>query len=116
MRGQKSRPGPGVRKGFEGGQMPLYRRIPKLRGIARAWRYACGVAKICPRELKRHNSSRIPRGDEVLLETLKEKGLINPSGRERTLPLKLFKDYCDNPIYCQSFWYMEIISLSGRNL
>ncbi|KAH8496182.1 hypothetical protein H0E87_019091 [Populus deltoides] len=92
MRGQKSRPGPGVRKGFEGGQMPLYRRIPKLRGIARAWRYACGVAKICPRELKRHNSSRIPRGDEVLLETLKEKGLINPSGRERTLPLKVLGD------------------------
>jgi Ribosomal proteins 50S-L15, 50S-L18e, 60S-L27A len=34
MRGQKSRSGPGVRKGFEGGQMPLYRRVPKLRGIA----------------------------------------------------------------------------------
>lgn len=34
MRGQKSRSGPGVRRGFEGGQMPLYRRIPKLRGIA----------------------------------------------------------------------------------
>ncbi|VFQ74430.1 unnamed protein product [Cuscuta campestris] len=34
MRGQKSRSGPGVRKGFEGGQMPLYRRLPKLKGIA----------------------------------------------------------------------------------
>ncbi|GAB2280062.1 60S ribosomal protein L15 [Dionaea muscipula] len=34
MKGQKSRSGPGIRKGFEGGQMPLYRRIPKLRGIA----------------------------------------------------------------------------------
>lgn len=34
MRGQKSRSGPGVMKGFEGGQMPLYRRVPKLRGIA----------------------------------------------------------------------------------
>ncbi|GLU04740.1 hypothetical protein SLE2022_218720 [Rubroshorea leprosula] len=34
MRGQKSRSGPGVRKGFEGGQVPLYRCIPKLRGIA----------------------------------------------------------------------------------
>ena len=27
--GQKSRSGGGVRPGFEGGQMPLYRRIPK---------------------------------------------------------------------------------------
>lgn len=34
MRGQKSRSGPGIMRGFEGGQMPLYRRIPKLRGIA----------------------------------------------------------------------------------
>ncbi|KAK8961152.1 hypothetical protein KSP40_PGU012177 [Platanthera guangdongensis] len=34
MKGQKSRSGPGVSKGFEGGQMPLYRRIPKLRRIA----------------------------------------------------------------------------------
>jgi len=31
MRGQKSRSGPGVRAGFEGGQIPLYRRVPKLK-------------------------------------------------------------------------------------
>jgi len=30
--GQKARSGGGVRQGFEGGQMPLYRRLPK-RGI-----------------------------------------------------------------------------------
>lgn len=32
MRGQKSRSGASIRPGFEGGQMPLYRRIPKYRG------------------------------------------------------------------------------------
>lgn len=31
-RGQKSRKGPGARLGFEGGQNPLWRRTPKLRG------------------------------------------------------------------------------------
>jgi len=31
MRGQKSRSGSGTRPGFEGGQLPLYRRIPKLK-------------------------------------------------------------------------------------
>ncbi len=31
MRGQKSRSGSPTRPGFEGGQMPLYRRIPKLK-------------------------------------------------------------------------------------
>ena len=29
-KGQKSRTGGGVRRGFEGGQMPLYRRLPKF--------------------------------------------------------------------------------------
>lgn len=32
MRGQKSRSGRGVRPGFEGGQTPLYRRVPKFVG------------------------------------------------------------------------------------
>ena len=36
MNGQKSRSGGGVRPGFEGGQMPLYRRIPK-RGFTNIW-------------------------------------------------------------------------------
>ena len=36
MNGQKSRSGGGVRLGFEGGQMPLYRRIPK-RGFTNHW-------------------------------------------------------------------------------
>ena len=36
MNGQKSRSGGGVRPGFEGGQMPLYRRIPK-RGFVNIW-------------------------------------------------------------------------------
>ncbi|CAN1128090.1 50S ribosomal protein L15, chloroplastic (Fragment) [Linum perenne] len=34
MRGHKSRSAPGIMRGFEGGQMPLYRRLPKLKGVA----------------------------------------------------------------------------------
>merc|ERR1719352_2027476 len=33
-RGQKSRSGGSIRPGFQGGQTPLYRRLPKLKGIA----------------------------------------------------------------------------------
>ena len=36
MNGQNSRSGGGTRPGFEGGQMPLYRRIPK-RGFTNIW-------------------------------------------------------------------------------
>ncbi|KAL0538743.1 hypothetical protein IC582_022900 [Cucumis melo] len=90
MRGQKSRSGPGVRKGFEGGQMPLYRRIPKLRGIAGGMH--AGLPKYVPVNLKDIEEAGFQEGEEVSLETLKEKGLINPSGRERKLPLKILAD------------------------
>ncbi|KAE9589427.1 hypothetical protein Lal_00000123 [Lupinus albus] len=86
MRGQKSRSGPGVRPGFEGGQMPLYRRIPKLRGIAGGMR--AGLPKYVHVNL-RDIEPRFQDGEEVSLETLKEKRIINPSGRERKLPLKI---------------------------
>ena len=36
-KGQKARSGGGVRVGFEGGQMPIYRRLPK-RGFQNIWR------------------------------------------------------------------------------
>jgi len=36
MKGQKSRSGGSIRTGFEGGQMPLYRRLPK-RGFNNIW-------------------------------------------------------------------------------
>lgn len=87
MRGQKSRSGPGVRKGFEGGQMPLYRRLPKLRGIAGGMH--AGLPKYLPVNLKDIEEAGFQEGEEVSLESLKQKGLINPSGRERRLPLKI---------------------------
>ncbi|GFP84656.1 50S ribosomal protein l15 chloroplastic [Phtheirospermum japonicum] len=90
MRGQKSRSGPNVRKGFEGGQMPLYRRLPKLRGIAGGM--SAGLPKYVPVNLKDIAEAGFQEGEEVSLESLKTKGLINPSGRERRLPLKILGD------------------------
>ncbi len=45
MNGQKSRSGGGVRLGFEGGQMPLYRRIPK-RGFTNVFRKEWSVMNV----------------------------------------------------------------------
>ncbi|CAA7049775.1 unnamed protein product [Microthlaspi erraticum] len=87
MRGQKSRSGPGIMRGFEGGQTALYRRLPKLRGIAGGMR--SGLPKYVPVNIKDIETAGFEDGDEVSLETLKQKGLINPSGRERKLPLKI---------------------------
>lgn len=48
-----------------------------------------GLPKYIPVNLKDIEAAGFQDGDEVSLETLKEKGLINPSGRERKLPLKV---------------------------
>jgi large subunit ribosomal protein L15 len=89
MRGQKSRSGSGTRPGFEGGQTSLYRRLPKLKGIAGGM--PAGVAdfnviNLGDLELK------FAEGEEVSLETLKEKRIFNLSGREAKLPLKVLGD------------------------
>lgn len=48
-----------------------------------------GLPKYVPVNIKDIETAGFEDGDEVSLETLKQKGLINPSGRERKLPLKV---------------------------
>lgn len=50
MKGQRSRSGDGKQIGFEGGQMPLLRRIPK-RGFTNPFRQSYGVVNL--RDLER---------------------------------------------------------------
>ena len=45
MNGQNSRSGGGVRLGFEGGQMPLYRRIPK-RGFTNVFKKEWSIKNV----------------------------------------------------------------------
>jgi large subunit ribosomal protein L15 len=71
-KGQKSRSGGGVRPGFEGGQMPLYRRLPK-RGFTN--RNTKEIIAINISHLDRFND-----GDEVTIEALKAKGLLSKTG------------------------------------
>lgn len=44
-KGQKARTGGGVRSGFEGGQMPIYRRLPK-RGFHNKWGVEFAIVNI----------------------------------------------------------------------
>ncbi len=68
MNGQNSRSGGGVRLGFEGGQMPLYRRLPK-RGFTNVF------AKEYT-EINVENLNAFDEGAVVTAEALKEAGLI----------------------------------------
>ncbi|KAL4425329.1 hypothetical protein ABPG75_009345 [Micractinium tetrahymenae] len=85
MRGQKSRSGSGIRPGFEGGQTPLYRRLPKLKGIAGGM--GAGLPDFVVVNLAQ--LSKFAEGEEVSLESLEEKRIVNLSGRESRLPLKV---------------------------
>ena len=55
-----------------------------------------GLPKYVPVNLKDIETAGFEDGDEVSLETLKQKGLINPSGREKKLPLKV----CVSKLLC----------------
>ncbi|MDD6762960.1 MAG: 50S ribosomal protein L15 [Clostridiales bacterium] len=68
-KGQKARSGGGVRPGFEGGQMPLYRRLPK-RGFTNI--FAKKYVAVNVEVLDKFND-----GDEVTAESLLEKGIIS---------------------------------------
>jgi large subunit ribosomal protein L15 len=68
MNGQNSRSGGGTRLGFEGGQMPLYRRTPK-RGFTNIW--AKEFAEVNVDDLNRFEA-----GTVVTPELLREKGLV----------------------------------------
>ena len=67
--GQKSRSGASIKPWFEGGQSPLYRRIPK-RGFNNA-RFRIEFDTINLSDLNRFDD-----GDVITLELLKEKGII----------------------------------------
>ena len=77
--GQNSRSGGGVRLGFEGGQMPLYRRIAR-RGFSnypfKIERQPVSVAAL---------DKAYADGETVSLQTLKEKGLIKGQAEAKIL-------------------------------
>lgn len=72
-KGQNSRSGGGVRPGFEGGQMPLFRRLPK-RGFTNIW----GVSY---KAINVENLNLFNDGDVVDREALVGAGLIHRSDK-----------------------------------
>ncbi len=72
MRGQKSRSGRGTRPGFEGGQLPLYRRVPKLKHFPLVNQKVYTIINL-------KNLAELPAGTEVSLESLLETGILTAS-------------------------------------
>lgn len=79
-KGQKSRRGYSRRRGFEGGQMPLHRRIPK-RGFHNPFRVKFSVINL-------EELNVFPAGETVTPELLRAHGFI----RRATDPIKVLGD------------------------
>jgi large subunit ribosomal protein L15 len=77
-KGQKSRTSPGIKPGFEGGQMPLHRRSPKW-GFTNIFKKEFQVVNLVDLE------ARFDSGAEVTLETCYAKRIV----RKKSVPLKV---------------------------
>jgi large subunit ribosomal protein L15 len=75
-KGHKARTGGSTNPGFEGGQMPLYRRLPK-RGFTNPFKVTAQVVNV--------GQLKALDGTEVTQETLASAGLIRQAG----VPVKL---------------------------
>ena len=73
-KGQNARSGGGVRPYFEGGQLPLVRRLPHLRGFTNPFRVEYLVVNV-------KSLTRFEPGTEVTPEVLKEAGIIKTSAK-----------------------------------
>lgn len=80
-KGQKARTGFELKAGFEGGQMPLIRRIPK-RGFTNKFRKVYQIVNLG------QLNQAFDKGALVTLEVLKEKGLIS----KINVPVKVLGD------------------------
>ena len=69
-KGQRSRSGYHLKRGFEGGQMPLHRRLPK-RGFFNPFRVEYAVVNLDTL------NERFDAGTEVTPESLRERGVVH---------------------------------------
>ncbi len=81
LKGQKARSGGGVRRGFEGGQLPLIRRMPRKRGFTNIFRVEYQIVKIGQLE-------RFEANAEITPDLLEVVGLID----DRKDPIKVLGD------------------------
>src|SRR5688572_17738719 len=77
-KGAKSRSGWKSKRGFEGGQMPLHRRVPK-RGFHNPFREEFEVVNLDTL------GERFDAGGDVTPELLRERGLVGREGRVKVL-------------------------------
>jgi large subunit ribosomal protein L15 len=108
-KGQKSRSGGSIRPGFEGGQTPLYRRLPKKPGMTIRGKVFYELVKIS--SLNKHFND----GDEITIDSLLKKSLVSTFNNQ-------IKILSDSPftltscvVYCHKLSKSAQISIESKN-
>jgi large subunit ribosomal protein L15 len=77
-KGQKARTGGRVKPGFEGGQMPLQRRLPKFGFTSRI--------SLVTQEVRSSELKKV-EGDVISMDTLKQAGVVNKNAKRAKIVL-----------------------------
>ena len=80
-KGQKSRSGYSIKPGFEGGQLPIIKRLPRKRGFTNLFRKEYSIVKLGALNIFEANS-------EVTPEALLDAGIV----KSLKLPVKILAD------------------------
>lgn len=80
-KGQKSRSGYRMRPGFEGGQLPIIKRLPRLRGFTNIFKKEYSIVKLSMLDV-------FEAGSEVTVEEILQAGII----KTKKLPVKILAD------------------------
>jgi len=78
-KGQRARTGRGIKPYFEGGQLPLVRRLPHTRGFKNIFRIEYAVVNLGALDAK------FDAGSEVTPQTLAARGLVRQSDHVKVL-------------------------------
>src|SRR5512143_806859 len=81
IKGQKSRSGVQLQRGFEGGQLPIIKRLPRKRGFHNLFRVAYSPVNLSALDT-------FAAGTEITPQALYDKGLIE----SLTKPVKILAD------------------------
>ena len=79
-KGQNSRRGHGIPVGFEGGQVPLYKKLPKIRGFKRSYQKK-------PLVINLYSLNVFEKGADVNPQSLLEKKLISKKDSKRKIKI-----------------------------
>jgi len=97
MKGQNSRSGGGVRPGFEGGQIPLIKGLPSMRGFTNIFRTFYSVVNL-------HRLSVFPPDTEVTPRAMLNAGLV----KNLRKPIKVLgRGEIETPLVVQAHGFSE---------